>query len=47
MFVETNAGVGFSDQQYIDAGAIVLNSAKEVCDAVTMIIKVKEPLESE
>ena len=49
MFVETNAGVGVgvSDQQYIDEGATILNSAKEVCDAVTMVIKEKEPFGSE
>lgn len=49
VYVETKAGLGagFSDEEYINAGAIILDSAKEVCDNAKMIIKVKEPLESE
>ncbi len=49
VYVETKAGegAGFSDSEYKDAGAIVLNTPKEVCDAVEMVIKVKEPLASE
>lgn len=49
VYVETKAGegAGFSDSEYKDAGAIVLNTPEEVCDAVEMVIKVKEPLASE
>lgn len=45
VFVETHAGmgIGFSDQDYIDAGAQILPSAHAVFDAAEMIIKVKEP----
>ncbi len=38
---------GFSDEAYRQAGAIVLDSAKEVWEKSELIIKVKEPLESE
>ncbi|MGF6905813.1 alanine dehydrogenase [Fusobacterium sp. PH5-44] len=46
--VENNAGInsGISNQEYIDAGAKIVNSAAEAWDA-EMIVKVKEPLESE
>ena len=49
VFVETKAGegAGFTDEMYQEAGATILATAKEVCDNSTMIIKVKEPLESE
>lgn len=49
VYVETGAGLGsgFSDQDYLDIGAIVLASAKEVWEKAEMIIKVKEPLPSE
>ncbi|HAY93719.1 MAG TPA: alanine dehydrogenase, partial [Shewanella sp.] len=45
VFVETNAGIGigFSDQDYIDAGAIILATAAEVFAKAQMIVKVKEP----
>ncbi|MEC9415902.1 MAG: alanine dehydrogenase [Pseudomonadota bacterium] len=45
VFVETNAGagIGMTDDDYINAGAIILGSAKEVFDASELIIKVKEP----
>ena len=45
VFVETNAGsgVGMTDDDYINAGAVILESAKEVFDAAELIIKVKEP----
>ena len=48
-FVETGAGdgSGFSDNEYQVAGAKVLTTAAEVWQTVDMIIKVKEPLESE
>ncbi|WP_110457699.1 alanine dehydrogenase [Shewanella algidipiscicola] len=45
VYVETNAGLGidFNDQDYIDAGASILNTAKEVFEKAEMIVKVKEP----
>ena len=45
VFVETNAGIGigFSDQDYIDAGATILATAAEVFAEAQMIVKVKEP----
>ncbi|WP_299494450.1 alanine dehydrogenase [uncultured Shewanella sp.] len=45
VFIETNAGVGvgFSDQDYLDVGAIILSTAKEIFDTADMIVKVKEP----
>jgi alanine dehydrogenase len=49
VFVEKNAGVnsGFTDKDYILAGAKILNTADEVWQKSEMIVKVKEPLESE
>lgn len=38
---------GFTDQQYIDAGAIILDTIEEVYASAEMIVKVKEPIESE
>jgi alanine dehydrogenase len=47
--VETNAGVGigFSDENYIQAGASIVKTHAEVFEQADMIVKVKEPLESE
>ncbi len=47
--VEHNAGdgIGFTDDNYIDVGAKILNSAEEVYAAADMIVKVKEPQPSE
>lgn len=44
VYVETKAGegAGFSDDDYIRAGATILNSSKEVFDKCEMIVKVKE-----
>ncbi len=49
VFVETQAGIGsgISDAQYLEAGAIILPTAKEVFDVAEMIVKVKEPIEQE
>ncbi len=49
VFVETNAGrgSGFEDEEYIKAGAKILNNADEVWAEADMIVKVKEPLEPE
>ncbi len=43
--VEENAGtaIGFTDEDYTQAGASLASSAKKVFDAADMIIKVKEP----
>ena len=47
--VETQAGMGidFEDQDYVDAGARILGSAAEVFAGADMIVKVKEPQQSE
>lgn len=49
VLVETNAGLGsgYSDQDYIKAGAEVVEQAKEVFARADMIVKVKEPLKAE
>lgn len=46
--VETEAGLGsgFSDEEYADKGAIIVNSSKEAW-ANDLIMKVKEPIKSE
>lgn len=43
--VETNAGksIGFYDDQYIAAGAEIVDTAEEVFATAEMIVKVKEP----
>lgn len=45
VFIEHNAGVGstFTDEEYLEAGAEILATAKEVFDSADMILKVKEP----
>ena len=49
VLVETNAGLGsgYSDQDYIKAGAEIVEQAKEVFARAEMIVKVKEPLKAE
>lgn len=49
IFIEDNAGLGsgFSNQDYIDAGASILSTAKEVFDKSQLIVKVKEPIKEE
>jgi alanine dehydrogenase len=49
VFVESNAGVGsgFTDQVYVDSGAVILPTADEVWGEAEMIIKVKEPIDPE
>ncbi len=49
VIVETNAGmgIGYSDDVYINAGAKIVGTAKEVFDQADMIVKVKEPLNPE
>ena len=49
VFVEKGAGEGsgYTDDQYIEAGAKILPCAKDVWAEAEMIVKVKEPLQSE
>ena len=49
VFIENNAGKGsgFSDKDYINAGAVILNSPQEIFEKSEMILKVKEPLKEE
>ena len=49
VIVEKDAGVGsgFDNQSYIDAGAEIAKSAREVYEMGDMIVKVKEPIEPE
>src|SRR2546425_3377213 len=49
VLVEKNAGIGsgYADEEYAKAGAEIVNRAKEVFARADMIVKVKEPLESE
>lgn len=49
VYVEQGAGLGagFADAEYAENGAILLESADEVWARAEMIVKVKEPLESE
>lgn len=49
VLVEKNAGIGsgFSNQEYIKAGAKIINSAQKVWAKSEMIVKIKEPLKEE
>ena len=49
VFIKKNAGLlsGYSDKEYSDAGATLLNTAKDVYDNAELIVKVKEPQKSE
>ena len=49
VYVQTTAGIGsgFPDSEYITAGAEILPTIEEVYQVADMIIKVKEPIESE
>lgn len=49
VYVQTEAGKGsgFSDEQYTEAGAVILPAIEEVYAIAEMIIKVKEPIASE
>ncbi|MBQ4045968.1 MAG: alanine dehydrogenase [Lachnospiraceae bacterium] len=44
---DAGAGSGFSDEEYIAAGAVICQTAKEVWDISDLMIKVKEPLPEE
>lgn len=49
VLIETNAGVGsgYSDEQYVAAGAKIVASAQDVFSAADMVVKVKEPMAPE
>ena len=49
VYVQTNAGFnsGFLDEEYIEAGATILDSIEAVYEIADMIVKVKEPIEPE
>jgi len=49
VYVETNAGInsGFTNEQYIKAGAEILPTPKAIFDIADMIMKVKEPIAQE
>ncbi len=49
VLIQTGAGVmaGITDQDYVDAGAEIVGSAEDAYGKSEMIVKVKEPLESE
>ena len=49
VLVQKNAGtaIDFSDEQYVQAGATIVDSAQEVYGKAEMILKVKEPQKSE
>jgi len=45
VWVQQNAGaaIGFSDDDYLSCGAMVVDTAAEVFDNAELIVKVKEP----
>lgn len=49
VYVQSSAGVGsgFTDDQYADAGARIIDDAAEIFGIAEMIMKVKEPIEPE
>ena len=49
VYMEKGAGEGsgFSDNEYVDAGASLIEDAAEIWQTVDMMVKVKEPQESE
>lgn len=49
VLVEKDAGMasGFSDESYVNAGALLTGSSKEIFERADIIVKVKEPLPSE
>ena len=49
IYVQSMAGdaIGFTDNDYLNSGAVILNSAKEIFDSTTLIVKVKEPMPKE
>ncbi len=49
VYMEKGAGIGsgFTDNEYVDAGASLIDNAADVWHLVDMMVKVKEPLEEE
>ena len=49
VFIEKSAGInsGFSDNDYKNVGCSILDSAEDIFSIADLIVKVKEPLESE
>lgn len=49
VYMEKSAGLGsgFTDNEYVDAGASLIDNAADVWHLVDMMVKVKEPLPSE
>ena len=49
VYVQSDAGLasGFTNDKYQEAGASILDTIEEVYDIAEMIVKVKEPIESE
>jgi alanine dehydrogenase len=49
VLIETGAGLGssFTDEEYVNAGATIVATGKDVWDKADMVVKVKEPLEPE
>lgn len=49
VLIETNAGLesGISDNDYLNAGATILDNASDVWDKSDMVVKVKAPLKEE
>lgn len=49
VLVQSNAGLnsGYEDEEYVEAGAIILPTIQEVYQKSEMIVKVKEPIEEE
>ena len=43
ILTQAGHGIGKSDQEYMDSGAVIAQSREEVFDRADMIIKVKEP----
>src|SRR5690606_25529064 len=49
VFVQAGAGLGsaITDEQYREAGATIVDAAEDVWNSADLILKVKEPIESE
>ncbi|MFY0713344.1 alanine dehydrogenase [Seonamhaeicola sp. NFXS20] len=49
VYIQKNAGYnsGFLDEDYINAGATILDTIEEIYNVAEMIVKVKEPIEKE
>ena len=49
VFIQDSAGyeIGYTNQNYVENGAKIINSAEEVYKSCELIVKVKEPLSKE